>query len=553
MLRKHFPQSDLPKDGRTLLATPTFTDVQKTAGGMMHYFGVENCIKSRLTSNPTLLAHSCLHLQMNIDGMPLFKSTNEQFWPMLGLIEEEEVKSPFLIGLFVGYSKPTDANVYLSDFVKEMSRLANDGILFKDRFLSVAISAFVCDAPARAFVKNVKSHNAYHGCERCVQEGVWTNSRMTFPEVDAAPRTDYSFKTQQDMDHHKDGQSALLRLNIGMVSQFVLDFMHLVCLGVMRKLLWFWMRGPLPTRIGIQAVHRVSQKICSLGKFLPVEFGRKGRSLSEVDRWKATEFHTFLLYTGPISLKNTLPDGMFHHFLLLHVAITILCSPSLSSTQCDCAQELLVVFVRNFTALYGDFVVYNIHGLVHLADDVRKFGPLPNFSAFPFENYLQKMKRKVRKPSKCLQQIVRRLAEEESVSKANKNKAGPEGEHFEVLSITFHSAFATHSQIKQFSRYATKKFTLSLDNVNNAVLVGHTTYKIENIVLIDGCTYFVSKQFKYKSAFFTNPVDSLMLDIAFVRELCDDIILLSERNVQNKVVLLPYKDGFVTYPLNHLQ
>jgi len=37
------------------------------------------------------------------------------------------------------------------------------------------------------------------------------------------------FDELQDTDHHK-GTSALQDLGIGMVSQFVLDYMHLVCL-----------------------------------------------------------------------------------------------------------------------------------------------------------------------------------------------------------------------------------------------------------------------------------------------------------------------------------
>ncbi|XP_076030588.1 uncharacterized protein LOC143018902 [Oratosquilla oratoria] len=33
------------------------------------------------------------------------------------------------------------------------------------------LSCIICDAPARAFGKQVKSHNAYHGYKKCVQRG----------------------------------------------------------------------------------------------------------------------------------------------------------------------------------------------------------------------------------------------------------------------------------------------------------------------------------------------------------------------------------------------
>uniref|UniRef100_A0A8W8P634 Uncharacterized protein n=1 Tax=Magallana gigas TaxID=29159 RepID=A0A8W8P634_MAGGI len=64
---------------------------------------------------------------------------------------------------------------------------------------------------------------------------------MTYPETNAPLRTDASLANRDDEDHYKD-VSPLTQIQIGMVSQIPLEFMHLVCLGVMKRLLLFWMK-----------------------------------------------------------------------------------------------------------------------------------------------------------------------------------------------------------------------------------------------------------------------------------------------------------------------
>ena len=102
-----------------------------------------------------------------------------------------------------------------------------------------------------------------------------------------------------------------------MVSQFVLDYMHLVCLGVVRKLILMWMNGSLTCRLGSAAISSISDALIKMTQYVPVEFSRKPRSLVEVKRWKATEFRCFLLYTGPVILASKLSETMYKFFLLL--------------------------------------------------------------------------------------------------------------------------------------------------------------------------------------------------------------------------------------------
>ena len=176
--------------------------------------------------------------------------------------------------------------------------------------------------------------------------------------------------------------------------------MHLICLGAVKKIVLLWMKGPFSVRIGGQATNSISDELIFVGNSISREFSRKPRSLIEVSYWKATEFRQFLLYTGPIVLRRVLRKKVYENFLTLHVAVTILVSPTLINTEDNIkyAENLLKYFVQHFDDVYGEqYISHNVHNLLHLCNDVRKFGVLHNFSAFPYENFLGSLKKLVRK------------------------------------------------------------------------------------------------------------------------------------------------------------
>ncbi|KAG8238459.1 hypothetical protein J437_LFUL016916 [Ladona fulva] len=314
--------------------------------------------------------------------------------------------------------------IHLADDVKFFKPLLTNSVVFRMKTSwfgieienivhDVVIHAIVCDAPARSFIKCTKGHTGYSGCERCVVKGEQRNHRMVFCDVDAELRNDTSFRNNLDKDHHT-GETPLLSIEcLDMVSQFPLDYMHLVCLGVTKRLLSQWTSGPNSVRLGRRSRTEVSDRLYSMATAIPSDFSRIPRGLDILERWKATEFRTFLLYTGPVAMKNILSKDLYDHFLILHVAIRILCSEEMAFPFCGYASELLKSFVQGMTERYGmDSLVYNVHSLIHLADDVKFFqAPLDKFSSFPYENFLGKMKKMVRSASNPLGQISRRLAE----------------------------------------------------------------------------------------------------------------------------------------------
>jgi len=162
ILRKNGHEG-LPKDSRTLLQTPRIIQAFDKCGGKYVYLGIKESLEKMIQADAGKF-NAELNLTFNIDGVTVFKSSNAQFWPILCVVKNCK---PFIVALFYGSSKPTHLGEYLEDFANEISDLIDTGITIGDVVYSVNIRAFVCYAPARAFLKNIKSHTGYYSCERC--------------------------------------------------------------------------------------------------------------------------------------------------------------------------------------------------------------------------------------------------------------------------------------------------------------------------------------------------------------------------------------------------
>jgi len=273
-----------------------------------------------------------------------------------------------------------------------------------------------CDAPAKSFVLKVKGHSGFSSCTRCKIEGEYMNNRVCFPYtlIKSTTRSHQDYVNLADEDYHVGNEiSNLLELpNFNSVSSFSLDYMHLVCLGIMKKLLMLWVnKGPVNVRIRSTKINELSTSLLNINMSITSDFVRKCRSMQELSRWKATEFRLFLLYIGPVVLKNIINEECYTNFMTLNISMIILLSSNYSFLL-NYARQLLDFFVMSFQNIYGaQFVSHNVHGLLHLCDDYELYGPLHNCSAFIFENYMKELKSFVKKPEKPLQQVVNRYNE----------------------------------------------------------------------------------------------------------------------------------------------
>ena len=302
VLRVHC-DPELPCDPRTVLKTPRNVDISKKCGGDYVYLGIVSGI---LRQGIDIFSKE-ISLVVNVDGLPLFKSSNSQVWPILGKVNGSD---PFIIALFYGQKKPDNLVDYLDDFNAEVSHLTENGLELGNDKKSFKLLYFTCDAPARQFLKCIKGHTGYHSCERCTVEGERHSNTTVFNDTNAELRTDEQFNVL-NYPYHQHQLSVLAANNFPCVSSFVLDYMHLICLGVVKRMLTSWKDGQRAVKLSNHQLDIISNKLLALRNDLPSEFARKPRSLNELGRWKATELKQFLLYTGLPCIKGIVSSEIF--------------------------------------------------------------------------------------------------------------------------------------------------------------------------------------------------------------------------------------------------
>ncbi|KAH9629842.1 hypothetical protein HF086_011492 [Spodoptera exigua] len=418
IINKRIPNV-LSKDPRTLLKTDVKINIKSIPGGSYWHNSLTETLHTLLGIIENVPNN--ISLNINIDGLPLYHSSKQQIWPILGNIYELSQLPPFVIGIYYGHGKPTDLESFLREFVDEMKHLIENNITIKDmndteKTVGVQIRLFTCDSPARAMIKGVCNYNAKDGCLKCTTRGEYSHVSGTvyFPRTGCAKRNDTDFRAKCYGQHHK-MDSPLLELPVDMVEDFIVgDSLHLLDLGLMKRLLKGWIEGKFvnkKTKWCAQDIVTVSNFLsnCKLVK----EVHRSVRSLNELAHWKGSEFRVFLYYLSFIILQKVLNTEAYHHFLCLFCAVTI-CSNKEYFHFLDLADSLLISFLEIFKNIYGkDYITSNVHNLTHLTEEVRKFGPLQDFSTYPFENKLYTLKRMIRHGNKPLAQIARRLSEKD--------------------------------------------------------------------------------------------------------------------------------------------
>lgn len=85
LLKRHNCFEALPIDSRTILKTNKFTtsNCRVVEPGKYHHFGILNGIKQNIVD--CFNDNTGIQIVVGINGLPIFKSSAEQFWPILGI------------------------------------------------------------------------------------------------------------------------------------------------------------------------------------------------------------------------------------------------------------------------------------------------------------------------------------------------------------------------------------------------------------------------------------------------------------------------------------
>lgn len=358
--------------------------------------------------------------------------------------------------------------------------------------------------------------NHTNGCHKCFQFSSHEKGARVYSDHMGILRTDVAFFKRLDPDIHAvSHQTVRSRLELSfsrLVTQFPLDVMHQIDLGVCKTILSSIRQRESLNPLRKEQIKELDALFISYCKYTPSEFARRPRSIvSDLPFFKATEYRQFVLYTGMVLLKEYLPEDQYNHFLLLSCSYRFL-SSSIYNNKLNEVDNLLSLFVKDFKRIYGK-LGYNIHNLLHITNCVREFGSINSFSAYSFENYMSSINNLIRGKRAILRQLQNRIAE------------------FNRLGIKF---CQEENPVNSQRKYSSK--------LNNC-FIGLKNNQLGKILKREGEIVTV-QMFKNLSPFFNYPVQSQAVGV-FRVEGDGKIILESVNSIVDKFYGLPYGDGYI--------
>ena len=350
-----------------------------------------------------------LTLLFNTDGIPLYKSSKVNIWPVFLAVNElppEErfaKKNMILWGLWQGMGKPR-FSTFFEVFTDDLIRLKCTGFTIMDQYHpKLMLSLGTTDLQGKAYLLSMSHHNGVNGCITCEEEGFVTKQGKghvrcyPFKDPPASLRTSDSVLEDSlsavECGHRVRGfhdVTPMAKLPwFDLVLGIVPDYMHGVLLGVTKQLLNLWLspaKYKMPWFIG----HKTKTIDKRLKEMKPPDFIQRLPRQLETRRayLKASELQAWLIYYSVPCLIDILPDIYLQHLACLVEGVYILLGDDITPDLLALAKDMLRNFYKKHQALYGDANCnLNVHNVgAHLVTYVQAWGPLWAWSCFPFED-----------------------------------------------------------------------------------------------------------------------------------------------------------------------
>ncbi|CAF0885152.1 unnamed protein product [Brachionus calyciflorus] len=332
-----------------------------------------------MSGNSYIYEPDTLNLILFADGVTYNKSGANSIWTIMSSIAElpsflrDAFENIIIHSSWSGNN--LDFNFWFQECYKEIDYLVSNGIDW-----SKAI--------------NSNQFNGYFGCIKCLHPGVRKNRIMIYPILpDILIRTNEKYKIQvneasklNDTFEGIKGPSFLSNW-IKIPDNLILDYMHLSLMGTFKKIFngFFesssWQKNYYLGKVS----HFIDNRLMQVK--LPTEIKRKTRSIEDRYHFKANEFRTISFYLSFGLFKGLLNDIHLNNLMKYILFLRILCQDQIEEEEINDAQIIIIDFLHEYEVLYGDMnMTYNIHSHIHLAEQVKNFGPLSKISCFPFEN-----------------------------------------------------------------------------------------------------------------------------------------------------------------------
>ncbi|XP_062604037.1 uncharacterized protein LOC134265829 isoform X2 [Saccostrea cucullata] len=349
----------------------------------------------------------------NTDGVNLYSSSKIELWPIFLAINELSPPKRFsrenilLAGMWQGKGKPPFQE-YFKVFSEFMNALYVDGvdvcISNKNYSIKLKIVCGTMDLPAKAELLNMSYFNGPYPCITCeeegktVKQGKGTARCLPFRIPGSQPTQrkhdllveNMRSGTPNNRSKGMKGMSGISYLkDFDIVAGIVPDYMHGVCLGIVKSLMckWFSTKNKAADYFVGENIQEISRRMESLKP--PYSIERLPRNLEKhYQHFKATELQSWLLYYALPCIEDFLDDQFLENYSCLSESIYILLGDKISQTDITRAEDLLQQFYSSFERLYGEGSCgLNVHNTgLHLSHFVKLWGPMWCWSCFPFED-----------------------------------------------------------------------------------------------------------------------------------------------------------------------